>query len=240
MTRKDGRKPDEIRKVKIIRNYLKNPEGSVLIEFGDTRVICAASVVEDVPHHRKGSGLGWVTAEYAMLPSATSDRLPREHLYKPRGRTFEIQRLIGRALRAVVDFKKLGERSIYIDADVIQADGGTRTASITGSFVALYDALAKLKKQGKVKSLPIEGFLAAVSVGIVAGKPILDLTYYEDSRAEVDMNIVMTEKEKFVEIQGTAEGIPFSDKALLSLLELSKKGIKELIQAQKRALGIKG
>jgi len=240
MARKDGRKSGEIRKVRILRDYLKYPEGSVLIEVGDTRVVCAASVAEDVPHHRKGTGLGWVTAEYAMLPRSTAARMPREHFHRPRGRTYEIQRIIGRSLRAVVDFKKLGERSVYIDADVIQADGGTRTAAITGCFVALYDALTKLKKEGKIKTLPIKDFLAAVSVGIVQGEAILDLTYDEDSRAEVDMNIVMTDKGEFVEIQGTAESKPFSDKTLLKLLELAKKGTMGLIEIQKKVLLIMG
>jgi ribonuclease PH len=204
--REDGRSEKSIRPVKILRNYLKYPEGSVLIEMGNTKVICTASVAENVPFHKKGSGSGWVTAEYAMLPRATTERTSREHAHgRARGRTQEIQRLIGRSLRAVTDMDKLGERSIYIDADVIQADGGTRTAAITGSWVALKDAISYLLKQRTIAKDPVSENLAAVSVGIVNGVPMLDLAYSEDVAAEVDMNIVMTESGKFVEVQGTAE-----------------------------------
>jgi len=235
--RQDGRAANEIRPVKITRNYLKHPAGSVLIEMGDTKVICTASVVETVPHHKKNSGQGWVTAEYAMLPGATSDRSNREHLHgRTRGRTQEIQRLIGRSLRAVVDLAKLGERTIYIDADVIQADGGTRTASITGSFVALSDAVNFLLKDGLVKNDPISEHLAAISAGVVQGKALLDLPYCEDAMAEVDINIVMTESGKFIEVQGTAEGIPFSKERLDELLDLGATGIKKLIKKQKEVL----
>ncbi len=237
MKRQDGRAANEIRPVKITRNYLKHPAGSVLIEMGDTKVICTASVVETVPHHKKNSGQGWVTAEYAMLPGATSDRSNREHLHgRTRGRTQEIQRLIGRSLRAVVDLAKLGERTIYIDADVIQADGGTRTASITGSFVALSDAVNFLLKDGLVKNDPISEHLAAISAGVVQGKALLDLPYCEDAMAEVDINIVMTESGKFIEVQGTAEGIPFSKERLDELLDLGATGIKKLIKKQKEVL----
>ena len=217
---------------------MKYPEGSVLIEMGNTKVICTASVAENVPFHKKGSGSGWVTAEYAMLPRATAERTSREHAYgRARGRTHEIQRLIGRCLRAVTDLEKLGERSIYIDADVIQADGGTRTAAITGSWVALKDAISYLRKQGTLAKDPVSEYLAAVSVGIVKGVPMLDLAYSEDVVAEVDMNIVMTESGKFVEVQGTAESEPFSKEALDQMLILGEKGILELIKKQKEVLG---
>lgn len=238
--RNDGRKPDELRKVKISRNYLKYPDGSVLIECGDTKVICTAIIEESVPNHRKGSGGGWISAEYSMIPGSTAERAQRDsHHGKPKGRSLEIQRLVGRSLRAVVDLDAIGERSILIDADVIQADGGTRTASITGSFVALHDAFAQLIKDGKIKKSPMREFLAATSVGIVGGHRMLDLSYEEDSKAEVDMNVVMTESGKFVEVQGTAEAIPFSKKALDELLDLGSKGVKELIALQKNELGVK-
>lgn len=234
MKREDGRSPKEIRPLKISRNYLKHPEGSVLIEMGDTKVICSASVVDSVPPHKKGTGQGWVTAEYAMLPRATNQRSNREQ--RTRGRTHEIQRLIGRSLRAVVDLEKLGERTIYIDTDVIQADGGTRTAAITGAFVALKDAAAYLLKHGLVKKDPIEQHLAAISVGVVQGASLVDLPYREDVMAEVDMNVVMTESGKFVEVQGTAEGIPFSKEQLDDLLDLASAAIKKLIKKQKEVL----
>ena len=236
--RPDGRAPDKLRRVRIIRGYIKHAEGSVLIEVGDTKVICTASVEEGkVPPFLKGSGGGWVTAEYSMLPRSTQTRIIRD-VTKGRinGRTQEIQRLIGRSLRAVVDLEKLGERTIWIDCDVIQADGGTRTASITGSFIALWDAVDYLLKTGAISENPIRDYLAAVSVGIYKGVPILDLTFEEDSQAEVDMNVVMTGSGKFVEIQGTAEKKPFGRDSLNELLTLAEKGIKELINFQKRIL----
>ncbi|MFH1347435.1 MAG: ribonuclease PH [Candidatus Margulisiibacteriota bacterium] len=237
MKRADGRSPKEIRPVKITRNYLKHPEGSVLIEMGDTKIICSASVADNVPHYKKGTGQGWVTAEYAMLPRATTERSSREHLHgRTRGRTQEIQRLIGRSLRAVVDLEKLGERTIYIDTDVIQADGGTRTAAITGAFVALKDAVNYLLKNNLVKKDPVEQYLAAISVGVVQGTSMVDLPYSEDLTAEVDMNVVMTESGKFVEVQGTAEGIPFSKQQLDELLDLAATAAKELINKQKEVL----
>jgi ribonuclease PH len=231
----DGRKADELRKIKITRNYLKTAEGSVLIEMGDTRVICTATVENSVPPFLKGKGTGWVTAEYAMLPRSSAQRIQRERS-KVGGRTYEIQRLIGRSLRSVVDMDRLGERSVLIDCDVIQADGGTRTASITGAFVALVDALRHAGKNGVIDSVPVTDHLAAVSVGIVGGKPMLDLCYAEDSTAEVDMNLVMTGKGAIVEVQGTAEGAPFSKAALGRLLALGERGIKTLIARQKAIL----
>lgn len=236
--RADGRAPDELRPVKIVRNFLKNPAGSVWIEMGDTKLICTAIIDENVPKHVKESGGGWVTAEYSMIPGATSERSPREGFGRTRGRSHEIQRLIGRALRAVIDLSKLGERTIYLDADVIQADGGTRTAAITGSFVALYDALTKLKSKNKIKTIPITEFLAAVSVGVVREHVLLDLPYSEDAEARVDMNVAMTESGKFVEVQGTAEGAPFTKKQLDSMLLLAAAGNKQLISIQKEVLGL--
>jgi len=237
--RPDGRKPKQIRKVKITRNYVKQAEGSVLIEIGDTRVICTASVEDKVPSFLKDSKQGWVTAEYSMLPRSTNVRTGRESSRgKVGGRTHEIQRLIGRALRSVVDLTALNGMTIWIDCDVIQADGGTRTASITGSFVALYDAMNFLKAHNKIEKIPINNFLAAVSVGIFENEVILDLNYEEDFKAEVDMNIVMTADEKFVEIQGTAEENPFTRTELEVMLKLAKKGIKELITKQKKCLDI--
>jgi ribonuclease PH len=233
--RVDGRKADELRKVKIARNYIKSAEGSVLIEMGDTKVICTATVENSVPPFLRGKGTGWVTAEYAMLPRSSSQRIQRERS-KVGGRTHEIQRLIGRSLRSVVDMKLLGERSVLIDCDVVQADGGTRTASITGAYVALVEALRHIKKQGLIQTVPVTDFLAAISVGIVDGKPMLDLCYVEDSSAEVDMNLVMTGKGGIVEVQGTAEGKPFSKNELAKLLALGEKGIKTLIKKQKEAL----
>ena len=231
----DGRKADELRKLKITRNYIKSAEGSVLIQMGDTWVICTATVENSVPPFLRGKGTGWVTAEYAMLPRSSAQRIQRERA-KIGGRTHEIQRLIGRALRSVVDMKALGERSVLIDCDVVLADGGTRTVSITGAYIALVDALRHARKQGMITTVPVVDHLAAVSVGIVDGKPMLDLCYTEDSSAEVDMNLVMTGKGGIVEIQGTAEGEPFSKTELAKLLALGEKGIKQLIQKQKEIL----
>lgn len=237
MKRYDGREADQMRPVRITRQYTQIPEGSVLIEVGMTRVLCTASIEEKVPSFQKGSGLGWVTAEYSMLPRATQTRTPRESAKgKLTGRTMEIQRLIGRALRSVVDFKKLGERTIWIDCDVLQADGGTRTASITGAYVALVDAIQYLIDKGVLKESPLQDTLAAVSVGKVDGVPILDLAYPEDSKAEVDMNVVMTGSGKFVEIQGTAEENPFDRNELDQFLALAEKGIRELMTEQNAAL----
>ncbi len=235
MTRSDGRKPDELRPVQITRRYLKHAEGSVLIELGDTRVVCAASVEERVPQWLRGAGQGWITAEYGMLPRATNERSPRE-VSRPGGRVQEIQRLVGRSLRAAIDLNKLGERTIWIDCDVIQADGGTRTAAITGAFVALLDALHLLRSTGALPWWPLREFLAATSVGIVEGEPVLDLNFHEDSRARVDMNVVMTEAGRFVEFQGTAEGLPFTREELLHLLNLAERGIKRLIAYQRDVL----
>lgn len=238
MERIDGRKPEQLRKVKITTGYIMYPEGSVLIEMGNTKVICNASVEEKVPPFLKGQNKGWITAEYSMLPRATSTRNQREaNRGKISGRTNEIQRLIGRSLRAVVDFTALGERTITLDCDVIQADGGTRTASITAAFVALVLALEKLVQAGKLTKLPLLDWLAAVSVGKVGDTLLADLCYAEDSRAIVDMNIVMTGKGQFVEVQGTAEGYPFSRTELDQLLELGQQGVQELIAIQKSALG---
>ena len=231
--RHDNRAPDSLRPVTITRGYTKHAEGSVLIEFGDTKVLCTASVLHKVPPHKKGSGEGWVTAEYGMLPRSTHTRSDREAARgKQSGRTQEIQRLIGRALRSVVDLSKLGERTIQIDCDVIQADGGTRTASITGAYVALADAVAWLHAQGKITQSPIIDSVAAISVGVVGGVPMLDLDYNEDSNCDTDMNVVMTGKGGFVEIQGTAEGVPFSSEELNALLALAQKGIAQLGQLQ--------
>ena len=231
--RHDNRAPDSLRPVTITRGYTKHAEGSVLIEFGDTKVLCTASVLDKVPPHKKGSGEGWVTAEYGMLPRSTHTRSDREAARgKQSGRTQEIQRLIGRALRSVVDLSQLGERTIQIDCDVIQADGGTRTASITGAYVALADAVAWLLAQGKITHSPIIDSVAAISVGVVGGVPMLDLDYNEDSNCDTDMNVVMTGKGGFVEIQGTAEGVPFSTEELNALLALAHKGIAELSRLQ--------
>jgi len=238
MERKDGRKNDELRNVKITRNYIKHPQGSVLIEMGETKVICTAMIEERVPPFLKGAGTGWITAEYSMLPGSTISRKIRESSRgKVEGRSQEIQRLIGRALRSVISLKDLGERTIWIDCDVIQADGGTRTASITGAFVALVDALNKLKEQGVLKFIPVKSFVSAVSVGIVEGQAVLDLCYTEDSTAKVDMNIVMTDKGEFVEVQGTGEEAPFSRADLMELLRLGEVGNNELIRLQKQILG---
>ncbi len=231
----DGRKADELRTVKITRKYIKAAEGSVLIEMGDTKVICTATVDQSVPPFLKGKGKGWVTAEYGMLPRSSPQRIARERS-KVGGRTHEIQRLIGRSLRSVVDMRALGERTVLIDCDVVQADGGTRTASITGAYIALVDALRLVHKRGLIETVPVIDFLAAISVGIAEGKPMLDLCYTEDSAAEVDMNLVMTGSGKLVEVQGTAEGAPFTRAELSKLLTLGEKGIKTLIRKQKEML----
>lgn len=235
--RPDGRKPEEIRKVKITGNYLKHPEGSVLIEFGDTKVICTATIDDGVPSFLRKQGLGWVTAEYSMLPRSTHSRSQREASRgKVGGRTHEIQRLIGRALRAVTDMTKTGERTVWIDCDVIQADGGTRTASITGAYVALHEAFEKLKGEGKIDENPLTDTLAAISVGIVKGEVCLDLNYVEDSSADVDMNFVMTGTGKFIEVQGTAEEAPFTAEEMAAMTSLAVKGIEELTLIQKKII----
>lgn len=237
MSRNDGRSSTDLRPITITRNFTRHAEGSVLIEFGDTRVICTASVEESVPPFLRGKGSGWVTAEYAMLPRATHTRSSREAAKgKQSGRTLEIQRLIGRSLRAVTDMTKLGERSITIDCDVIQADGGTRTASITGAYVALVDALTTLKSRGVISEIPLKEAVAAVSVGILNGEALLDLNYLEDSAAEVDMNFVMTASDRFVEVQGTAEAEPFTAAQMDAMRELALKGIRRLFEIQREAL----
>lgn len=238
MERIDGRKYDEIRPIKLTRNYTKHPQGSVLIEMGDTKVICTAAIEDRVPPFLKNTGKGWITAEYSMLPGSTITRKARESSRgKVEGRTQEIQRLIGRALRSVVDLEAIGERTIWIDCDVIQADGGTRTASITGAFVALVDAMHQLKLTGAIEGLPIKNFVSAVSVGIVEGQAVLDLCYQEDSTAKVDMNIVMTDKKEFIEVQGTGEEAPFSRKDLDELLRLGEIGNEALLKIQRESLG---
>jgi ribonuclease PH len=238
--RTDGRKADELRPVKITRNYTKYAEGSVLVEFGDTKVICNASVLKEVPPFIKGKGIGWVTAEYSMLPRATGTRTQRDSSKgKPNGRSLEIQRLLGRALRAVIDTGKTGERTIMLDADVIQADGGTRTAAITGCFVAMQDAINRLVAMGEIHQNAIKTNVAAVSVGIVDGAEVLDLNYEEDSSAEVDMNVVMTSAGEFIEIQSTAERKTFNEEKLKNMLKLARKGIEELVKIQKDSLGTK-
>jgi ribonuclease PH len=236
LARSFGRAADQLRPVRITRGFTKHAEGSVLIEFGDTRVLCTASVEEKVPPHKRGSGEGWVTAEYGMLPRATHTRSDREAAKgKQSGRTQEIQRLIGRSLRAVFDLKKLGERTIALDCDVLQADGGTRTASITGAFVAAQDAVNTLLAAGKIAETPIINHVAAVSVGIVQGVPVLDLDYPEDSACDTDMNVVMTGVGHYVEVQGTAEGVAFSRDEMNQLLALAEKGIGELVKLQTAA-----
>jgi ribonuclease PH len=236
MTRSDGRQALDLRRVKIVRNYLKYAEGSVLVEFGDTKVICAASVEEKVPLFLKGMGEGWVTAEYSLLPRSTQVRNVREVAKgKPSGRTHEIQRLIGRALRSVTNLKALGERTVTIDCDVVQADGGTRTASITGAYVALVDAVSTFYAADN--PFPVTDFLAAVSVGVVDGEVLLDLCYEEDSRAYVDLNLVMTGEGHFVEVQGTGEKAPFSKDQLRQMLAAGEQGVRELIDYQKDVLG---
>jgi ribonuclease PH len=235
--RPSGRKPDELRPVRITRRYTKHAEGSVLVEFGDTKVLCTASVEERVPPILKDKGQGWVTAEYGMLPRATNTRTEREAARgRQSGRTLEIQRLIGRSLRAVTDPARLGPRTIQIDCDVLQADGGTRTAAITGSFVALHDAVSTLIARGLLAASPIRDFVAAVSVGIHQGEPVLDLDYAEDSGCDTDMNVVMTGAGGFVELQGTAEGAPFTPVEMVSLVALAERGIRELIGLQRTAL----
>ena len=238
MPRSFNRTTDQLRPVVITRHYTKHAEGSVLIAMGDTRVLCTASIEERVPPHKKGSGEGWVTAEYGMLPRSTNTRSDREAARgKQSGRTQEIQRLIGRSLRCVVDLKKLGERQITLDCDVLQADGGTRCASITGAFVALHDAVSVLMKKGLLNETPITDFIAAISVGIGTEGPLLDLDYIEDSTGETDMNVVMTGAGKFVEIQGTAEGVPFSRSDMDALIGLAERGISALIAEQRKVLG---
>ena len=235
--RPDGRRSDELRPVKITRNYLKHAEGSVLIEMGDTKVICTATLEDSVPPFLRGKNRGWITAEYGMLPRSSSERIPREAARgRIGGRTQEIQRLIGRSLRAVVDLKALGEHTIWIDCDVIQADGGTRTASITGGFIALADAVQAAQKKGVLSANPLRDYLAAISVGKVDGNVLMDLSYAEDSKAEVDMNVVMTGHGHFVEIQGTAEHHPFAQSDLNRLLAMAKKAIKELVGLQQKLL----
>ena len=239
--RPDGRKNDELRLVKLTRDFIRTAEGSVLIEAGNTRVICTASIENKVPPFLKDQKKGWVTAEYSLLPRSTQVRTVREaSIGKVGGRTHEIQRLIGRSLRSVVDLEALGERTVWIDCDVIEADGGTRTAAITGAFVSLRDALLRAHKNGVVQKMPLTDYLAAVSVGIVGGEPRLDLSYAEDFGAQVDMNVVMTGSGKFVEVQGTAEDAPFDRAGLDGLLALAEKGIKELVNMQKKALGENG
>jgi ribonuclease PH len=231
----DKRKNDELRKVSIRTKYLKNAHGSCLIEMGDTKVVCSATIEEKVPFFCKNEGKGWITAEYGMLPASCTERITREASKgKLSGRTQEIQRLIGRSIRSIVDLKKLGERTIWLDADVIQGDGGTRTASITGCYIALQHAIKKLIENGKLTKSPVLDSVAAVSVGVVGGKAVLDLCYAEDSKAEVDMNVVMTGSGKLVEVQGTAEGNPFTEAKLLQMLKLAKKGIHELAGIQKK------
>ena len=236
--RSDGRADDELRPVTITRNWLDHAAGSVLVEFGRTRVLCVASASEGVPRWRKGSGLGWVTAEYAMLPGSTNTRTDRESVRgRIGGRTHEISRLVGRSLRAIIDYKALGENTIVLECDVLQADGGTRTAAITGAYVALADAVTHLRNNGALTGEPLVGSVAAVSVGIVDGTPRLDLHYDDDVRAETDMNVVMTGDGKFVEVQGTAEGAPFDRAELDALLALAEQGCSELTRLQTEALG---
>ena len=237
LIRPDGRKPDQIREMKITRPYQKHAEGSVLIEMGDTRVVCSVSVEDRVPPWLKGTGRGWVTAEYGMLPRSTQNRLTRDTVMRTAGRTFEIQRLIGRAMRAVVDTDALGERTLYADCDVIQADGGTRTAAINGAFIALVDALRVMKEGKKIRKIPVEDFLGSVSVGIVDGKMLLDLCYMEDSQAAVDMTLVMTGAGDIVEVQAGGEGTTFSREELDALIMEGAKGIRRIVKWQKEILG---
>ena len=237
--RTSGRLADALRPVRLQRGHTRHAEGSVLVSFGDTQVLCTASVEERVPPHKRGSGEGWVTAEYGMLPRSTHTRSDREAARgKQSGRTQEIQRLIGRSLRTVFDLRALGERSIHLDCDVLQADGGTRTAAITGAFVAAHDAVSWLLAQGRIGASPIRDFVAAVSVGVVQGTPLLDLEYIEDSTCDTDMNVVMTGGGGFVEVQGTAEGVPFTRAEMDLLLALADKGIRELNAAQRAALAL--
>jgi len=237
--RPSARQSDQLRDIRLTRHYTKHAEGSVLVEFGDTKVICTASVEDSVPRFLKGSGSGWITAEYGMLPRSTGSRMDREAVSgRQGGRTLEISRLIGRSLRAAVDLKLLGEHTIKIDCDVIQADGGTRTASITGGCVALHDAIGTLLKSGKLKANPMKQLIASVSVGIYKGMPVLDLDYAEDSNAETDMNVVMTERLRFIELQGTGEENDFDTTELQAMIGLAQKGIAELLQKQREALGL--
>jgi ribonuclease PH len=237
--RSDNRQPDEMRPVEIVTDYLMTAEGSALIKVGNTHVLCAATIEDTVPQFLRNSGKGWVTAEYSMLPRATAKRTPREVTKgRPSGRTHEIQRLIGRSVRSVVDMAALGERTVVIDCDVLQADGGTRTASITGAFVALGLALQQLVRYGALKAMPLRDFVAATSVGLVNGIPMLDLCYEEDSRADVDMNVVMTGSGRFVEVQATAEHTPFDDEHLGRLVALARTGIAELIEIQRKVTQI--
>ena len=237
MTRPSGRRPEQLRQVKITREYTRHAEGAVLIEFGNTKVICTATVENSVPRFLRGKGQGWVTAEYGMLPRSTNSRMGREAARgKQSGRTQEIQRLIGRSLRAAVDLKKLGENTIYLDCDVIQADGGTRTASITGACVALVDAIRYLQRNKLISEDPLISLVAAVSVGVFKGAPVLDLDYDEDSEADTDMNVVMDANEGYIELQGTAEAKPFSGDELVTMLQLANQGIADLIRIQKMAL----
>ncbi|ANA32451.1 Ribonuclease PH [Ralstonia mannitolilytica] len=237
--RPSGRQPDQLRPVTLTRHFTRHAEGSVLVCFGDTQVLCTASVLPKVPPHKKGSGEGWVTAEYGMLPRSTHTRSDREAARgKQTGRTQEIQRLIGRAMRSVSDLAALGEHTLHLDCDVLQADGGTRTASITGAFVAAHDAVSVMREKGLLVGEPIRDFVAAVSVGVVDGVPVLDLDYPEDSACDTDMNVVMTGSGGFVEVQGTAEGTPFTRAEMDALLGLADKGIRELIGLQKQALGL--
>ncbi len=237
--RPSGRAVDQLRDIRIHRNYTKHAEGSVLIECGDTKVICTASIEEKVPGFLKGKGQGWMTAEYGMLPRSTHSRMDREAARgKQSGRTQEIQRLIGRSLRAAFDLAAFGERTLHLDCDVIQADGGTRTASITGAMVAAYDAFSKLVDKGMITAVPIHHFVAAISVGVYQGMPVLDLDYVEDSGCDTDMNIIMTDAGSFVEIQGTAEGAVFDRAVMNQLLDLGQAGIARIIQLQKQSLGL--
>jgi ribonuclease PH len=241
VTRPSGRPVDALRAIRITRDYTKHAEGSVLIECGDTKVICTASIEEKVPGFLKGKGQGWMTAEYGMLPRSTHSRMDREAAKgKQSGRTQEIQRLIGRSLRAAFDLEAFGERTLHLDCDVIQADGGTRTASITGAMVAAYDAFSKLKAAGLIESIPVKHFVAAISVGVYQGVPVLDLDYPEDSSCDTDMNVIMTDSGSFVEVQGTAEGEAFDRSVMNRLLDLAEGGIKDLIKLQKQSLGITG
>jgi ribonuclease PH len=241
LQRPGGRAADALRPVRIQRHYTRHAEGAVLVAFGDTQVLCTASVDEKVPPHKRGSGEGWVTAEYGMLPRSTHTRSDREAARgKQSGRTQEIQRLIGRSLRSVFDLAALGERSILIDCDVLQADGGTRTAAITGAFVAAHDAVGWLIQQGRIEASPIRDFVAAISVGVLQGVPLLDLEYVEDAACDTDMNVVMTGGGGFVEVQGTAEGQPFSRTQMDTMLALAGHGIAQLVAAQRQALGVPG
>ncbi len=233
----DGRKPDQIREIKINRNYISHSEGSVFIEMGNTRVVCTATMEEKVPMFLRGRGKGWVTAEYDMIPASSPQRIIRpQSMGKISGRTYEIQRLIGRSLRAAVDLNKLGERTIWVDCDVIEADGGTRTASITGSFIALFDCLHSLVERKLLKELPIESFIAAISVGMVRDEILVDLCFEEDSTADVDMNVVMDSKDRLIEVQSTAEGNPFSRKDFDTMLQKAMDAISDLISMQKKVL----